>query len=55
MTIRRDEVEARVLKALQEKLRKVTTLAQGLEHPETRTEAFEALRGLIHAIVMTPA
>ena len=26
---------------------KVTTLAQALEHPETRTEASEALRGLL--------
>jgi hypothetical protein len=34
---------------------KVTTLAEALEHPETRTEAREALRGLIDAIVMTPA
>lgn len=34
---------------------KVTTLAQALEHPETRTEATEALRGLIDAIVLTPA
>jgi site-specific DNA recombinase len=34
---------------------KVTTLAQALEHPKTRTEATEALRGLIDAIVMTPA
>ena len=33
---------------------KVTTLAQALEHPETRTEASEALRGLIDAIVLTP-
>ena len=33
---------------------KVTTLAQALEHSETRTEATEALRGLIEAIVMTP-
>ena len=33
---------------------KVTTLAQALEHPETRTEATEALRGLIDAIVLTP-
>jgi site-specific DNA recombinase len=33
---------------------KVTALAQGLEHRETRTEAREALRGLIDAIVMTP-
>jgi hypothetical protein len=32
---------------------KVTTLAQALEHPETRTEASEALRGLIDAIVLT--
>jgi site-specific DNA recombinase len=28
---------------------KVTALAQALEHPETRTEAPEALRGLIDA------
>jgi DNA invertase Pin-like site-specific DNA recombinase len=34
---------------------KVTTLAQALAHPETRTEATAALRGLIDAIVMTPA
>jgi hypothetical protein len=34
---------------------KVTTLAQALEYPETRTEATEALRGLIDAIVITPA
>ena len=34
---------------------KVTTLAQALECPETRTEATEALRGLVDAIVMTPA
>jgi site-specific DNA recombinase len=33
---------------------KVTALAQALEHPETRTEAAEALRGLIDAIVLTP-
>ena len=33
---------------------KVTALAQALEHPETRTEATEALRGLIDAIVLTP-
>ena len=33
---------------------KVTTLAQALEHAETRTEATEALRGLIDAIVLTP-
>jgi hypothetical protein len=34
---------------------KVTDLAQALEHPETRTEAAEAIRGLIDAIVLTPA
>jgi len=33
---------------------KVTALAEALEHPETRTEASEALRGIIDAIVMTP-
>jgi site-specific DNA recombinase len=33
---------------------KVTTLAQALEQPETRTEATEALRGLVDAIVLTP-
>jgi len=33
---------------------KVTNLTQALEHPETRTEASEALRGLIDAIVLTP-
>ena len=33
---------------------KVTTLAQVLDHPETCTEASEALRGLIDAIVLTP-
>jgi site-specific DNA recombinase len=33
---------------------KVTALAQALEHPETRTEASEALRGLIDAIVLMP-
>src|ERR1700716_2186521 len=33
---------------------KVTALAQALEHPQTRTEASEALRGLIDAIVLTP-
>jgi site-specific DNA recombinase len=33
---------------------KVTALAQALAHPETRTEACEALRGLIDAIVLTP-
>lgn len=33
---------------------KVTALAQALEHPETRIEASEALRGLIDAIVLTP-
>src|SRR5262245_46454044 len=34
---------------------KVTTLAQALEQPDTRTEATEALRGLIDAIILTPA
>jgi hypothetical protein len=33
---------------------KVTDLAQALEHPDTRTEAAEAIRGLIDAIVLTP-
>jgi hypothetical protein len=33
---------------------KVIALAQALEHPETRTEASEALRGLIDAIVLMP-
>ena len=33
---------------------KVTALARALEQPETRTEASEALRGLIDAIVLTP-
>jgi site-specific DNA recombinase len=33
---------------------KITALAQALEHSETRTEASEALRGLIDAIVLTP-
>jgi site-specific DNA recombinase len=33
---------------------KVTTLAQALEQPETRTEATEALRGLIDAVILTP-
>jgi hypothetical protein len=34
--------------------RKVTTLAQALEHSDTHTEATEALRGLIDAITLTP-
>ena len=34
---------------------KVTTLAQALEQPETRVEATEALRGLVDAIILTPA
>jgi site-specific DNA recombinase len=34
---------------------KVTDLARALEHPDTRTEAAEAIRGLIDAIVPTPA
>ena len=33
---------------------KVTTLAEALERSETRTEATEALRGLIDAIVLAP-
>ncbi len=33
---------------------KVTTLAQALERSDTRTEATEALRGLIDAIALTP-
>ena len=33
---------------------KVKALAQALEHSETRTEASEALRGLIDAIILTP-
>ena len=33
---------------------KVTQLARGLEHEESRTGAAEALRGLIDAIVLTP-
>jgi site-specific DNA recombinase len=34
---------------------KVTGLALALEHPDTRTEAADAIRGLIDAIVLTPA
>ena len=34
---------------------KVNALAQALEHPETRTEASEALRAVIDAIVLTPS
>ena len=33
---------------------KVTQLARGLEHEESRTAAADALRGLIDAIVLTP-
>jgi hypothetical protein len=33
----------------------VTDLAQALEHHDTRTEAAGAIRGLIDAIVLTPA
>jgi DNA invertase Pin-like site-specific DNA recombinase len=33
---------------------RVTTLAQALERSDTRTEAIEALRGLIDAIILTP-
>ena len=32
----------------------MTTLAQAVEHSDTRTEATEALGGLIDAIVLTP-
>ena len=32
----------------------MASVIQVLEHPETRTEASEALRGLIDAIVLTP-
>ena len=34
---------------------KVTGLALALEHPDTCTKAAEAIRGLIEAIVLTPA
>jgi site-specific DNA recombinase len=34
---------------------KVIDLALALEHPGTRTEAADAIRGLIGAIVLTPA
>ena len=34
---------------------KVTGLARALVHPQTRTEAAEVIRGLIDAIVLTPA
>ena len=34
---------------------KVSTLAQALEQSETRAEATEALRGLVDAIILTPA
>ena len=30
------------------------TVAEALERPETRTEASEALRGLIETVVLTP-
>jgi len=33
---------------------KVTSLAQALEHPDSRPEAAETLRGLIDEIVLTP-
>jgi site-specific DNA recombinase len=33
---------------------RVTDLAKALEHPESRSEATESLRGLIEAIVLTP-
>jgi hypothetical protein len=34
---------------------KVTDLAAALEHPDTHTEAADAIRGLLDAIVLTPA
>ena len=34
---------------------KVTELARALQQPESRVEATEALRGLVDAIVLTPA
>ena len=34
--------------------RKVTQLARALQEPESRSEATEALRGLVDAIVLTP-
>ena len=33
---------------------KVADLAKALEHPKSRSEATESLRGLIEAIVLTP-
>ena len=33
---------------------KVSEIAQALEHPDTRTEAAEAIRGLLDEIVLTP-
>jgi hypothetical protein len=33
---------------------KVTELATALHEPDSRSEAAEALRGLVHAIVLTP-
>ena len=34
---------------------KVTDLAQALQRSDTRLEASEAIRGVIHAIVLTPS
>ena len=34
---------------------KVTSLAAALQHPDSRSEAGEALRGLVDAIVLVPA
>ena len=34
--------------------RKITDLARALEQPDTRTEAAEAIRGLVDAVVLTP-
>ncbi len=62
---RRDELSARLAAAdepppllhpgMAELYRqKVTDLAQALEHPDTRTEAAEAIRGLLDAIMLVP-
>jgi len=63
--VRREELKARLAAAdapppllhperAERYRQKVTTLTQALERSETRTEATEALRGLIDAIVLTP-
>jgi hypothetical protein len=64
-TARREELEARLASAdeppplLHPSManlyrERVAALAEALEHPDTRTEAVEAIRGLIDAIVLTP-